>query len=86
MLNKNGGKSTGAAATMQVVAADRIARQLIVGFGFCDECGVPLSERQRIALLTAALLEFDGVQDELEGLLRVERLLQDFGGGETSSI
>jgi hypothetical protein len=64
--------------TMQTVAAQRIASLLVLGFGLCEEAHVPLSERQRIALLTAALLEFDGVRAEIEGLLQIERLLSEF--------
>ena len=65
----------GFATTAQVAAAQRVARALTVGFGLCDEAGFPLSERQRISMLAAALLGFDGFQAETEGLLGVEQLL-----------
>ena len=63
--------------TVHVVAAGRIARLVIASFGLCHDCGFPLLERQKIALLTSALLEFDGLQQELEGLQRVEHLLEE---------
>ena len=63
--------------TVHVVAAGRIARLVIASFGLCEDCGFPLLERQKIALITSALLEFDGVQQELEGLQRVEHLLEE---------
>jgi hypothetical protein len=50
---------------------------LTVGFGLCDEGGFPLNERQRTALLTAALLTFDGFQAETQGTLEVEALLAE---------
>ena len=70
------------AGTMQVVAAQRIAGLLILGFGLCEEGDIALNERQRISLLTAAMLEFDGVRAEIRGLLnqairRLERLEGD---------
>jgi hypothetical protein len=69
----------GFAATAQVAAAQRAARALTVGFGLCEEAGFPLSERQRISMLTAALLAFDGFQAETAGLLHVEQLLAGLG-------
>jgi hypothetical protein len=71
--------------TVHVVAAGRIARLVIAGFGLCDDCGFPLLERQKIALLTSALLEFDGVQQELEGLQRVEHLLEELRAADRRS-
>ena len=73
--------------TMQALVAERVARLVVGGFGLCEECGVPLGERQKIALLTAALLELDGVREEFAGLRRVERLLSELGGanGNASS-
>jgi hypothetical protein len=64
--------------TLQAVAAQRIAGLLILGFGLCEEGRVPLSDRQKIAMLTSALLEFDGIQAEVHGLLQIERLLAEF--------
>jgi hypothetical protein len=67
------------ASTTQVAAAERLGRSLTVGFGLCDDAGFPLSERQKIAILTAALLGFDGFQVETQGLLTVDRLIADLG-------
>jgi hypothetical protein len=71
----------GVEATLQVVAAQRVAQATVTGFGFCDECGHPLTERQKVALLTAALLELDGMRDEVEGVVHVERLIAELRGG-----
>jgi hypothetical protein len=65
------------ASTTAVATAERCARALTVGFGLCDEGGFPLNERQRTALLTAALLTFDGFQAETQGTLEVEALLAE---------
>ena len=72
----------GLVSTAQVGSARRLARMLTVGFGFCEEDGFPLSERQQIAMLTAALLAFDGFQLETRGMFDVERLLGKLAGRE----
>ena len=41
-----------------------------------------MSERQRISLLTAALLAFDGFHADTEGLLQFEQLLSDLRFGD----
>jgi hypothetical protein len=64
-------------STLQVVAAQRVAQATVTGFALCEECGLPLSERQKVAVLTAALLELDGLHEELTGVLHVERLIAD---------
>ena len=64
-------------STLQVVAAQRIAQATVTGFSFCEECGLPLSDRQKVAFLTAAMLELDGLHDELTGVLHVERLIAE---------
>ena len=73
--DETGSMIDGFAAAAQVAGAQRVARALTVGFGLCEEAGFPLSERQRISMLTAALLAFDGFQAETEGLLHIEQLL-----------
>jgi hypothetical protein len=70
----------GAESTLQVVAAQRVAQTAVTGFALCEECGLPLSERQKVAFLTAALLELDGLRDEVVGVLHVERLIADLLG------
>ena len=74
----------GVESTLQVVVAQRIAQATVTGFCFCEECGHPLTERQKIALMTAALLELDGMRDEVEGVVRVERLIADLRGIDRS--
>lgn len=64
-------------STLQVVTAQRVAQATVTGFALCEECGLPLSERQKVAVLTAALLELDGLHEELTGVLHVERLIAD---------
>jgi hypothetical protein len=68
--------------TVQVVAADRLARALVSGFALCEEAGVPLVDRQKVALFMGALLEFDGVEAEAEGLQQIERVLSEFRGSD----
>jgi hypothetical protein len=74
--------SEGAVSTAQVCGAGRVARLLVVGFGLCEEEGFPLSERQQIALLTAAFLSFDGFEHETRDMLDAERLLAALGALE----
>lgn len=69
------------ALTAQLAGAERTARLLISGFRVCDEDGSPLSERQQCALLTAALLEFDGFRESVQGALSVDRLLARLATG-----
>lgn len=63
------------ALTAQMTGAERTARLLISGFRVCDEDGSPLSERQQCALLTTALIEFDGFRESVQGALSLDRLL-----------
>ena len=74
--------SEGAVSTAQVSSARRVARLLAVGFGLCEEEGFPLSERQQIALLTAAFLSFDGFEHETRDVLDAERVLGALGALE----
>jgi hypothetical protein len=74
----------GVEATLHVVAAQRVAQATVTGFGFCDECGHPLSDRQKVALLTAAMLELDGLRDEVGGVVHVERLIAELRGLDRS--
>jgi hypothetical protein len=74
----------GIEATIHVVAAQRVAQAAVTGFGFCEEGGHPLTERQKVALLTAAMLELDGLHEEVEGVVRVERLVSELRGLDRS--
>ena len=74
----------GVEATLHVVAAQRMAQATVTGFGFCEEGGHPLTERQKVALLTAAMLELDGLHEEVECVVRVERLVSELRGLDRS--
>jgi hypothetical protein len=74
----------GVESTLQVVTAQRMAQATVTGFGFCEECGHPLTQRQKVALLTAAMLELDGLYDEVEGVVHVERLIAELRGLDRS--
>ena len=74
----------GVEATLQVVAAERVAQAAVSGFSLCEGCGQPLTERQKVALLTAAMLELDGLHEELGGVLQVERLIAELGAVDRS--
>jgi hypothetical protein len=74
----------GVEATIHVVAAQRVAQAAVTGFGLCEEGGHPLTERQKVAMLTAAMLELDGLHEEVEGVVRVERLVSELRGLDRS--
>jgi hypothetical protein len=74
----------GVESTLQVVTAQRMAQATVNGFGFCEECGHPLTERQKVALLTAAMLEVDGLHEEVQGVVHVERLIAELRGIDQS--
>jgi hypothetical protein len=59
-----------------VAAAERFARAMVVGFAVCDEARIPLSDIQKIAILEAALLEFDGFESQLDSLTEIGELLR----------
>jgi hypothetical protein len=77
MSTANGNRAAETAAIAHVAAAERLARGVIVAFDSCEEVGVPLSEIQKIAVIEAMLLEFDGFSEHLCSLERVGRLLRD---------
>ena len=74
----------GVEATLQVVMAQRMAQATVTGFCLCEECGDPLTERQKVALLTAAMLELDGLHEEVEGVVHVELLIAELRGLDRS--
>jgi hypothetical protein len=74
----------GVEATLHVVAAQRVARSTVTGFGLCEESGHPLSDGQKVSLLTAAMLELEGMRDEIDGVVRVERLIAELRGFDRS--
>jgi hypothetical protein len=60
----------------KVAAAERFARALVVAFGALDDLGLPLTDVQKIAMVQAALLEFDGFEAQLDALDDVGRVLR----------
>jgi hypothetical protein len=63
----------------RVAAAERLARAIVLAFETCDEGGVPLSQVQRVAVIEAGLLEFDGLERDLRSSERVAELLRALG-------
>jgi hypothetical protein len=68
--------------TAQLAAAERLASAIVFAFDVCEEGGVPLSQAQKIAVVEAALLEFDGFEASLESLTSVAALIRELGGHE----
>jgi len=62
-----------------VATAERLARAIVLAFEACDESGVPLSQVQRISVIEAALLEFDGLDEDLRSQASVGELLRALG-------
>ena len=77
MITANGNRAAETAAVAHVAAAERLARGIVVAFDSCQEVGVPLSDLQKIAVIEAMLLEFDGFSAHLSSLERVGRMLRD---------
>jgi hypothetical protein len=65
-----------AAATAKAVAAERLAGAVMSAFDICEQDGVPLSQLQKVALVEAVLLEFDGLEEHLRSLAVVEEQLR----------
>jgi hypothetical protein len=70
------------AATAKAAAAERLAGALVSAFDVCEQAGVPLSQLQKIALLEAALLEFDGLEAQLGSLTAIDELIRGLGRDE----
>jgi hypothetical protein len=73
-----------AAATAKAVAAERLAGAVMGAFDICEQAGVPLSQLQKIALVEAVLLEFDGLEAHLSALATVEEQLRGLASRELS--
>jgi hypothetical protein len=78
-INGNGkhGTSDSVSSTTYGASARCIARIIARSFDACDEADTPLSELQRVTVIEAALLEFDGFGTHLASLVTVDRLLRD---------
>lgn len=70
-----------AAATAKAAAAARFAGTIISAFDVCEQVGAPLTQAQKVALLEAALLEFDGLEAQLNSLVAIGQLLRGDGAG-----
>jgi hypothetical protein len=63
-------------STAKAAAAERIAAAIVAGFEVCAQAGVPLSQLQKIALVEAALLEFDGFEAHVGSVAAIDELLR----------
>lgn len=80
MSSRNGNsRAEPAAPAVQVAAAERFAEAIVIGFEVCEQGGMPLSQIQKIALIEAALLEFDGLEAQLNSLAIVGEMLHELG-------
>ena len=68
----------GNAPPAEVAAAERFARAIVFTIEVCEEGRVELSAAQKVALIEAALLEFDGLGAELSSLAGLSALLRSF--------
>lgn len=65
------------AATAHGSAARCLARALVLAFDACDEVDIPLSQLQRVSILEAVLLEFDGFGQQLSSLATLRTLFAE---------
>jgi hypothetical protein len=80
MASENGhGGSDGAVLTAHGAAAKCLARVIAMSIDTCEEANIPLSELQKVTLIEAGLLEFDGFGFQLAALVAVGDLLRDLG-------
>jgi hypothetical protein len=77
MTTVNGNRSADTAALAHVASAERVARAIVLAFDSCDDTGAPLSEIQKITVLEAILIEFDGFAAHLRTLASVGQILRD---------
>ena len=70
-----------AAATAKAAAAERFAGAIIAAFEVSEQVGWPLKQPQKVAFVEAALLEFDGLEAQLNSLVSIGELLRN---GRTS--
>jgi hypothetical protein len=77
MSSRNGSNQGGHDLLVaEVAAAERFAKAIVVAFSVCEEARIPLSDVQKIAIIEAALLEFDGLEGQLGSLADVGELLR----------
>ena len=79
VVNGNGSRAFEETGIAHVAAAERLARAFVVAVDLCEEAGVPLSTAQKVAVVEALLLEFDGLADHLRSVENVGRMLRELG-------
>ena len=80
MSSKNGHEPAEVTVfTAHAAAARCLARVVAVSLDACDDGGFPLYEVQKVAIVEATLLEFDGFGIQLASLVAVGELLRDLG-------
>jgi hypothetical protein len=79
VIAQNGNGRAEVPGTAVVAAAERMAAAVIVAFDSCDCLGVPLSDLQKIAVIEALLLEFDGFSAQLGSIERISGMLRAAG-------
>ncbi len=62
---------------VQVAAARLLASALVLGIEQCAAEDAPLSGAQTVALVEAALLEFDGFEDHATTLVALDAMLRE---------
>jgi hypothetical protein len=78
MTSINGnGDSESLTTTARDAAARCLARAAVSGFDVCEESGMPLAQLQKVAILEAALVEFDGMREHLFSLDALHRILSE---------
>jgi hypothetical protein len=85
MTSRNGStRAELTAATAKAVAAERLAGAVMPRSTSDEQSEVPLSQLQKVALVEAVLLEFDGLEAHLRSLAAVEERLRSLGSSELS--
>lgn len=64
-------------STARGASARCLALAVVQAFDVCEASGIPLSQLQRVAIVEAVLVEFDGFGDHLSSLASISRLLHD---------
>lgn len=75
------GRSRGrsGAFAAQVAAAECLAKAIVDAFEMCEQSGASLSQVQKVAVIEASLLEFDGFEAHLGSIASIGELLEDLG-------
>jgi len=68
--------------TATVASAKRLARVIVFAFETCEDEGCPLSHLQKIALIEAALIEYDGFEADLSTLTRLGAMFRELPQGD----